>query len=395
MWPRSLLLYVAIILIFPLLAMGQAKEKILYSFGASSQDQEPTAGLVLDPAGNLYGITNGGGAYQQGSVFELSPSNGGWTESVLYSFCQMAGCPDGSFPYPGGGLILDNNGNLYGTAGGGAHGAGVVFELSPGSQGWSETVLYSFLGGNDGSAPQMPLVFDSAGNLYGTTVSGGAHTWGTAFKLMSSAGSWTETILYNFCSQPGCSDGQTPDSGLTFDSVGNLYGSTSTLVYQLALSNGNWADSIIFKQSRHAGGSFLGGLIYVGGNLYGTAEYGGTDNYGLVYELHNTVSGWKEFEYSFDGQDGANPVSGLLKDRAGNFDGVAGSTFSCGVVYSLARKNRTVNETILHNFTGGLDGCGPIGSLAQDSSGSLYGVTLQGGTYNEGVVPGDRRAPFD
>jgi uncharacterized repeat protein (TIGR03803 family) len=345
MYPKKLPLCIIMTLILSLFAVGQV-EKILYSFGANSEDQAPTSALVIDKAGNLYGVTNGGGANQQGSVFELSPSEGGWTESMLYSFCQVNGCTDGSYPL--GSLIVDDSGNLYGTAGGGLNGEGVVFELSPGLQGWTETILYSFLGGPDGSSPSMPLVFDNAGNLYGTTSGGGTSERGTAFMLTASNGSWSKRLLYNFCSLPNCSDGANPNGGLTFDSQGNLYGATAAVVYQLAQSSGSWTESVLIKQNRHGGGDFFGGPTFINGHLYGTAEFGGTDNYGLVYELSDTVSGWKEFEYSFDGQDGANPSAGVIKDRAGNFDGVAGSTFSCGVVYSLARKNGTVSETILH-----------------------------------------------
>jgi hypothetical protein len=129
----------------------------------------------------------------------------------------------------------------------------------------------------------------------------------------------------------------------------------------------------------------MGGLTLVAGNLYGTAQLS-DPGLGLAYERANTASGWKEFEYTFTGRDGANPSSGLLRDSSGHFDGVAGSTFTCGVVFRFTRKGHSVSETVLYNFAGGSDGCGPNGPLVQDPSGNLYGVTLAGGTYNKGIA---------
>jgi uncharacterized repeat protein (TIGR03803 family) len=197
----------------------------------TSEDGDfPAGNLVFDAAGNLYGTTREGGAFDSGTVFELSPNPGGtWTETVLYSFTGATGTTDGNDP--AGGVIFDAAGNLYGmTEAGGGSGNGVVFELSPNPGGtWTETVLYSFQGGHDGSAPNLStLTFDKAGNLYGETAFGGSDRCsgsgcGTVFELSpTGGGSWTESVVYRFQS----TDGSSPWRGLVFDAAGNLYGTT-------------------------------------------------------------------------------------------------------------------------------------------------------------------------
>ena len=224
--PTTLLL-----LIWVSLASG-ATEKILYNFNAYPHGSQPIANLIADANGNLYGTTYWGGAHEFGAVFKLTPnSKGGWTEAVLYSF---KGLTDGQ--NPSGGLIFDSAGNLYGTTfdggtstcvDGDSAGCGTVFKLAPNSQGgWNESVLYTFQGGSDGAWPEAGLVLDSAGNLYGTTASGGVGqsqnciSCGTIFKLAPKAhGGWTESIIYTF---QGNSDGANPLANLTLDSTGSL-----------------------------------------------------------------------------------------------------------------------------------------------------------------------------
>ena len=191
-----------------------ATEKVLYNFSTYAQGANPEANLITDAAGNLYGTTAVGGAYEQGAVFKLTSSHGHWKETVLYSF---KGGSDGQ--YPRSRLVFDSAGNLYGTTfeggtGNCLSGCGTVFKLAPSSHsGWTESVIYNFQGGSDGQYPQAGLTLDSAGNLYGTTVSGGTKTTnclafgycGTVFKLApSSQGGWAESILYSFT---GSSDG--------------------------------------------------------------------------------------------------------------------------------------------------------------------------------------------
>src|SRR5271154_125792 len=256
---RKMFPYAVILVLACGLAFGQAQYKVLWNFaGAPNDGSEPTSNLVLDHHGNLYGTTLGGGSLANppcstigcGTVFELSPNpDGSWTNTILYKFCtnfSQAGCLDGAFPKAG--LIFDVNGNLYGTTsnGGGKNcpldgrGCGAVFELSPPAlQGaaWTEALLYAFCATEmndqclDGGEPVSQLTFDSTGNLFGTTSAGGtgASPAGTVFELSPGPGGWTETVLYTFCSAGGfpvCPDGDQPQAGVTFDKAGSLYGTT-------------------------------------------------------------------------------------------------------------------------------------------------------------------------
>jgi uncharacterized repeat protein (TIGR03803 family) len=201
---------------------GGWTEKVLYSFYPSATDgYQPEAGLVFDAAGNLYGTTYQGGTYFEGTAFELTPiQGGGWTERVLYNFGNGT---DGDQPYAG--LVFDVVGNLYGTTfSGGTYGGGTVFELSRSGRGWAEQVPHSFGNGTDGSGPYAGLVlFGASANLYGTTSSGGTYNSGTVFELTpTQGGSWIETMLHNF----NGADGSFPYTGMIFDPAGNLYGTT-------------------------------------------------------------------------------------------------------------------------------------------------------------------------
>ena len=211
-----------------------SKEQVLWRFNGTD-GYRPNIPLVFDAAGTLYGTTSQGGAYSGGNVFRLTASNGKWTETELYSFCPSGkNCTDGVFPSTG--VIFDTSGkNVYGmTLEGGLYGGGAVFELKPGADGkWTEEILHSFGKGEDGVYPEGGLTLDAAGNLYGTTYYGGANSktcapvsCGTVFQLKpGSNGDWTEKVLHNF-SDDG-KDGFWPDTGLTIDASGNLYGTTS------------------------------------------------------------------------------------------------------------------------------------------------------------------------
>ena len=206
-------------------ASGEWSETVLHSFVGSGDGFQPLSGLTADQAGNLYGTTSVGGANGEGTVYELSPNeNGSWSETLLYSF----GARDSSTgSVPAGEVTLDAAGNIYGTASsGGSLGYGVVFELSPNSGSWAETVLYSFTGNRDQGYPATQLWLDAGGNIYGTSgpVRNGN---GAVYELTpTSGGSWTETTLHKFEMCPTCSDGLVPSSGLTPDERGNLYGTT-------------------------------------------------------------------------------------------------------------------------------------------------------------------------
>ena len=266
---------------------GGWTEKVLYNFGHGTDAAYPSAGLIFDAAGNLYGTTTFGGPAGAGTIFELTPTGGGgWSEHVLYNLGSLAA---GIYPYAG--VIFDKNGNLYGTTStGGTSSGGTVFTLTPsGGGGWTKTVLHNFGSGTDGATPYSGLIFDAAGNLYGTTSAGGAYTsFGTIFELTpGQGGSWTEQVVHSFGSGE---DAATPYAGLISDLAGNLYGTT--------LSGGAYDEGTVFRYNAqgelvlHSFGSSGDGsgpvasLVFDAvGNLYGTTEYGGSHFDGAVFEV--------------------------------------------------------------------------------------------------------------
>jgi uncharacterized repeat protein (TIGR03803 family) len=268
---------------------GTWTESALYQFTGGNDGAFPTASLIFDGTGNLYGTTSQGGAKFLGAVFKLSPSTGGWTESVLRSFGRM-----GAFP---GILIFDAAGNLYGTSAGLGY-PGSAFQLTPTSTGgWTYHVLHYFTGGNDGSTPNGGLIFDSTGNLYGTTGSGGAFGYGNVFKLTPHTnGSWTEHVLHQF---PGGKQGAQPAAGLTHDAAGNLYGTTDYggnpsncssgcgVAFELTPnSNGGWKETVLQTFVDHPGAHPGAALVLdTAGNLYGTSVGDGTTTFGSVFEI--------------------------------------------------------------------------------------------------------------
>jgi uncharacterized repeat protein (TIGR03803 family) len=201
---------------------GGWTESVLYTFTGGSDGASPWSGVTIDPAGNLYGTTSAGGA-GNGTVYQLSPSGGGYTEKTLHAFQRTT---DGGNPYSG--LIFDHSGNLYGaTQYGGANGGGTVFEMTPSGGGWNFNVLYAFAGSGGGLAkgPVGNLVMDSAGNIFGSTLGDGAYSFGAIFKLTNSGSGWTYTSLHDFTNGL---DGGSPRSNVVFDAAGNMYGTAST-----------------------------------------------------------------------------------------------------------------------------------------------------------------------
>lgn len=398
-------------------------EVVLYSFGASTTDGTvPSAGVIFDSKGNLYGTTTDGGANKKGSVYELSPqSGGGWRETVIYSF----GAITNDAVAPNAALVFDSNGNLYGTtAQGGAIGQGTVFELSLSGSTWTENVIWSFgLTTTDGEVPEAGLVFDSKGNLYGTTYQGGANTtwaegsggWGTVFELSPPASGttkWTEKILYAFgyLSQ---TDGYFPTAGVIFDSKGNLYGTTSDgssgqdlegggSVFKLSpTTSGPWKETVLYSFGGGSpnGYSPEGGLIMDGsGNLYGTAHSGG-NGFGLdgnVFEISPAAGGgWTEtILHSFGAfeTDGTNPTSTLLWDSKGNLYGTTygGGTYQSGIVYELVPETEGGwTEQVLYNLGAtATDAAHPYAGLVFNSAGQLFGTTQYGGKYGSASTGG-------
>jgi uncharacterized repeat protein (TIGR03803 family) len=293
-----------------------------------------------------------------------------------------------------GSLAFDAQGNLYGTtSGGGAYGDGTVFELTLGSNGiWSETILHSFPSfSDDGGGPTSTPILDAAGNLYASTEGGGTHYSGTVFELAQ--GSWTETILYNFCAMPKCSDGASPSAGLIMDGAGNLYG-TAFYPFELSPSSGQWTLTVLHKFPSHKGDgtdAYQGVILDAAGNVYGATEGGGTGTQGCIqtgcgmdYELHHKPDGkWKEIALHNFGTGGDNMLisGGLLFDGMGNLYGATdGGVHAQGAIYRLSRgAGGHWKAAIQYSFKGGANGGGPAGSLVMDGSGSLYGVTVNGG----------------
>ena len=260
---------------------GDWAETVLHGFNGSD-GCFPAAGLIFDAAGNLYSTTEQGGLCQGcGTVFELTPSEAGWTEMVLHYFQYN---DDGYSPQ--GGLVLDAGGNLYG-----ATGDGTVFELTPNGDGnWTETVLFRF-DGADGESPAAGVIFDAAGNLYGTTIGGGAYGSGTVFELTPNGdGSWTELVLHSFRNDG--TDGYYPWAGLILDADGNLYGTTAAggaygdgTVFELTRSN-RFQETVLHNFSGADGRWPQASLIFdAAGNLYGTTGAGGVYDDGTVFEL--------------------------------------------------------------------------------------------------------------
>jgi uncharacterized repeat protein (TIGR03803 family) len=270
-------------------------ETPLYRFGGASDGANPAgADLIFDQAGNIYGTTYSGGANTCsggcGIVYKLTPSNGSWTESIVYTFGQSGG--DGQHPW--GGVTFDQFGNLYGTTVyGGASGNGTIYQLTPSGSGWTETILYSFANGTDGANPYAGLIFDQMGNLYGAAGTGGAGNGGTVFELTPSNGSWKFNLLYSF---PGISGqfAEGPVANLSFDSAGNLYGTTHGSgaynfgsVFKLTPGKGSWTlTSLHDFTGGNDGGYPRSNIIFdKKGNMFGTAASGGTNNFGVVFEI--------------------------------------------------------------------------------------------------------------
>jgi uncharacterized repeat protein (TIGR03803 family) len=351
----------------------------------------PNGGVIIDPAGNLFGTTENGGANYEGTVFKLDASG---NETVLYNFCSLANCADGATPLVA--LVRDASGNLYGTTtGGGANFAGTVFKLDTSG---NETVLHSFCSGTcaDGSDPDAGLLRDADGNLYGTTESNGGENGGTLFKIDSSG---NFSVLYSFCSLSNCVDGGSPRAAPIRDAAGNLYGTT--------LVGGANGDGTVFKLD--SAGNFL--VLYnfcslancadgtnpnaaviqdAGGNLYGTTYYGGANNQGTVFKLdpEGNFSVLHTFGSLPNDADGAYSPYALLQDTVGNLYGSAsgGGTNGAGTVFKI---DLAGNFTVLHTF-GSLpndpDGTYVDAALILDVAGNLYGTAGGGGTNNGGTV---------
>jgi uncharacterized repeat protein (TIGR03803 family) len=367
-------------------AAGPPTYNVLYNFTGGTDGGSPSAGVVFDQAGNLYGTTRSGGAYGHGTVYKLSPSEGGWNETVLYSF---TGGPDGDSPY--GGVIFDQAGNLWGTTyqGGdpGCH-CGTVFELSPLGGGWTFNLTHAFLGGSDGAYPMAGLVSTYWGEMYGTTSQGGSQSCGyvgCGTIYLTGPG----YLLWNVFSPTGT--GIQPQSAMFYDEPrggylgttvwgpdgtgwGTIFAEYDNTIYTLHT----------FSLKGTAGFNPLAGVVVdSAGNVYGTTSTGFA-NHGTVFEIHSTL----KVLHQFLGADGSEPAGDLLLDAPGNIYGTtfAGGATGKGVLFKLTPGLlQKWTETVLHSFAGS-DGANPLTSLVFDGADNLYGTTNSGGTSGAGVV---------
>lgn len=388
---RELTLAFLILLAFSVIGASSSLAQsftVLHNFPTGGQDgSSPSRGtLLLDAQGNLYGTTWFGGSAGLGTIYELSPSPSGWTERLLYFFD----------PGPGGGilapwypssLIMDPDGNLYGTTlFGGAHSFGTLFELTPSG---AASALYAFTGGTDGGSPaDQFLTMDGPGNLYGVTQSGGAYGHGTVFVLTPTG---TEHVLYSFT---GGADGGQPQGDLLRDSQGNLWGTTAQgglmsrcrgagcgTVFKIA---GDGMETVFhaFGGAKRDGALPNAGLVAdAQGNLYGTTYNGGTYNLGTVFQL--TPDGVETVLHSFAGGsrgDGAKPFSNLVRDGEGNLYGI--TVGGKGRVFEIAASG---TERVIYSFNN-KSGYQPPAGLVLDAAGNLYGTTSLGGASGKGTV---------
>ena len=401
----------AIAIVFALAAIvapsAQAQAFTLLHTFAGPDGSEPAAGLAMDRAGRLYGTTvYGGSSPGLGTVFQLSRKGSGWVLNRIYNFNGNS-TNDGGRPFAG--LTIGPDGSFYGTTyegGGGCsltnRGCGTVYNLKPPASAcksalcpWAETVIYRFVGGSDGAQPGYGnLVFDQAGNIYGTTSSGGV-SGGTVFELTPSNGGWTESVLHSFT---GGSDGAIPWGGLVLDKAGNLYGTTYKggggcsnggcgTVFELTPSGSGWTEKVLYSfQGGSDGGFPYAGLVFdQSGNLYGATLYDGSGQGGTVFELTPSNGGWTfNLLYSLSSFQG--PYNSLVFDAVGNLYGTAAQDDGAGLVFELTPGSGGWTYTTLHNFTDGYDGGLPLGSPLVDASGNVYGTALNGGTDSVGTV---------
>jgi len=383
--------------------------QVIHNFAGGLDGSEPTSGVTMDAAGNLYGTTFEGDALT-GTVYRLVHKSNSWVLMPLYLFMQAGS--NGAIPYAR--VMIGQDGTLYGTTAFGGisqncpSGCGIVFNLKPTPNPpitplspWLETPLYRFGGGSDGANPYgADIIFDEAGNIYGTTYNGGNGTCsggcGVVYKLMRSNGSWTESVLYSF-TQSG--DAQHPWGGVTFDQSGNLYGTTvyggaygNGAIYQLKPSGGGWTESVLYSFTGGPDGAnpYAGLTLDQAGNLYGATGAGGSGNGGTVFELSPSGGSWKfNLLYTFAGVNGQfvpGPIANLTFDAAGNLYGTThgDGTYNFGAVFKLNPGGGGWSYTSLHDFTGGNDGGYPRSNVTFDKNGNMYGTAAQGGTGDSG-----------
>ncbi|HET7209674.1 MAG TPA: choice-of-anchor tandem repeat GloVer-containing protein [Terriglobales bacterium] len=377
-----------------------ASPQIIYSFAGDKDGAYLDTDLVIDNSGNLYGTSVQGGDFASGTVWELSPTSTGWVHKVLYSF---RGGADGGEPYKG--ATLDAQGNLYGTAvTGGAGscegGCGVIWKLTRTGSTWTQSVIHTFTGGEDGSGPGSGLTLGENGTLFGMTPTGGINGQGVIFQLkLTTTGVWKFKVLHAFT---GGDDGGGASAGRLLLYKGIFYGVTTTggangegVVFRLARTAGVWQFSTLyaFKGAPDAGFPYGGLAVDNAGNLYGTTYYSGTNGFGSVYEVSPQPDGtWKEtVVYSFQGgTDGSGSIANLVFTNAGAIYGTTsagGASCDCGTIFKLTSGVAGPRlESVVYRFHGAPGGAFAYNGMVGDGAGNFYGTTVHGGPSDDGVI---------
>ena len=401
------------------LAQSQTYNKI-WDFTGGIDGDSPYAGLTIDKYGVMYGTTTASSS-GYGTVFKLTGSGSNWNLTTLYSF---GGAENHDGQYPMARLTVAADGSLYGTTAFGGNpndcqfvpygGCGTIFRLrspgnvclaGPGKCPWKETVIHEFSGIPDGALPMAEVTFDSKGNLYGTTATGGfqggcydQNGCGTVFKYEHSNSNWTLSETYSFIGFLGANGVGQPGSGVILDSAGNVYGTTAccwgppgnNTIFKLVSSGTGWSESDIYAFQPQNDGDFPYGTLIADntGNFYGTTSNHGANGGGTAFQF--TTSGTFHTLASFSGYPNGQcgPWGGLVMDASSNLYGTTqcDGAYGWGSVFELKLVGGTYQYVSLYDFTGGTDGGYPYGALVMDSNGYLYGTASQGGNNRLGVV---------
>jgi uncharacterized repeat protein (TIGR03803 family) len=399
----ALVVFVLIVIVVP--EADAQTFAVLYDFTDQSDGGKPGAGMTVGRDGKFYGTTQYGGDLLCdlggipgcGVLFEFSNPGSGWRLTPLHDFDNGA-----ESPYPGVPAI-GRKGNLYDITNlGGVYRSGTIFEAIPRPGAWRFKMLHRFTGGSDGGAPTRldPLLFDSSGNVYGAATYGGSTNSGVVYELTPASGVWTEKVLYSFT---GDKDGSHL-RGITFDGQGNIYGVAAYsggnqdcgfgygcgTVYKLTHSQSGWGETTLHTFRQGVDGGWPGPLIRdKAGNLYGITEgYGPKNNGGTVWKMSPSNGGWTFrvlHAFATETVDDFGPYP-LTMDDAGNLYGITnwGGANNEGLLFKLTPANGRWKYTDLHDF--GQDGCYPQGAVIRDAGGRLYGTAESCGKYDYGVI---------